>query len=164
MIHFVGHPNPLIYQVMPKFDFNNPPVDPIELANDLAQTMLSENGMGLAANQAGLPYRAFAIKSEQIIVCFNPLVVDSSPEEVYLDEGCLSFPDLYLKVKRPATIKVRYTEPNGNVRTMTFSGMTARVFLHELDHLDGIAFQKRTNSLHLNQGRQKQKKLQRKRK
>lgn len=164
MIHPVRHPDPLIYEEMEKFDFDNPPTDPIQLAHDLAETMLSENGMGIAANQMGLPYRVFAIKSDPIIVCFNPRVVDSSEETVYLEEGCLSFPNLFIKIKRPATVKVRYTEPNGNVVTTTFGGLTARVFQHELDHLDGIAFQRQASALELQRAKQKKKKLDRKRK
>ena len=162
MIHTIRHPDPMIREIMPKFVFAEPSHDPIALAHDLAQTMLENNGLGLASNQMGIPVRAFAIKAEQIIVCFNPIIVDSSEEQVYLDEGCLSFPGLIVKVKRPATIKVRYTEPNANVVTKEFGGMTARVFQHELDHLDGITFMNRASTLHKNQALARQKKLQRK--
>ena len=99
---------------------------------------------------------------EKIIVCFNPKVVDTSSEQLYLEEGCLSFPEFILKVKRPKKIKVRYTEPNGNVETKVFDGMTARVFQHELDHLDGIVYTSRANKIHLEQARKAKKKLQRK--
>jgi peptide deformylase len=69
--------------------------------------MLYNDGLGLSANQIGLPYRAFAIKAEKIIVCFNPRIVDYSEETIYLEEGCLSYPNLYIKVKRPKKIKIR---------------------------------------------------------
>lgn len=162
MILNIAHPDPMIYQTVDKFDFTNPPTDPIELAHDLAQTIIQHDALGLAANQAGLPYRVFGIRAEKIIVCFNPTIVDSSEETVYLDEGCLSFPGLMLKVKRPETIKVRYTEPNGNVITTKFSGMTSRVFQHELDHLDGITFLNRASRLEVERGKQMQKKRMRK--
>lgn len=165
MIHPLVDCNaPILKQEMERFDFDNPPTDPIQLAHDLAETMIQENGLGLSANQIGLPYRAFAIKAEQIIVCFNPMVVDESSEQLYLEEGCLSFPLLFVKVKRPKKVKVRYTEPNGNVVTKIFDGLTARVFQHELDHLNGIVYTSRANRVHLDQARKKLKLFKRKNK
>lgn len=162
MIHeLIDCNDPVLRTPIGNFDFTNPPVDPIELAHDLAQTVIHHNGLGLAANQIGLPYRAFAIKADKIIVCFNPRIVDTSTEEIYLEEGCLSFPDLFVKIKRPRRIKVRYTEPNGNVVTTTWEGMTARVFQHELDHLDGIVHINRANRIHVEQAKKQLKKLQR---
>jgi peptide deformylase len=154
--------DPILKQPLERFDFENPPMDPIELAHDLAETMIANNGLGLSANQMGLPYRAFAMTGEKIVVCFNPMVVDTSTETVMLEEGCLSFPLLFIKVKRPKKIKVRYTEPNGNIVTKVFDGMTARVFQHELDHLDGVVYTSRANSYHIEQARKAKKKLQRK--
>ena len=119
-----------------KFDFSNPPTDPIGLARQLADTMLANNGLGIAANQCGLNYRVFAIKSNPIICCFNPIIVDSSSDSAYMEEGCLSYPGLIVKVKRSSLIKVRYTQPNGEVITDKFSGLTARIFQHELSHLN----------------------------
>lgn len=162
MIHkLIDCNDPILRNPVGNFDFSNPPTDPIELAHDLAQTMIDNNGLGLSANQIGLPYRAFAIKAEKIIVCFNPRIVDTSSEEIYLEEGCLSFPDLFVKVKRPRRVKVRYTEPNGNVVTTTWDGMTARIFQHELDHLNGIVYTQRANKVHLEQARTRAKKAKR---
>jgi peptide deformylase len=159
--NLVDYKDPILKEATPTFDFQNPPTDPIELAHDLAQTLIQNNGIGLAAPQIGLPYRAFAMMGEKIIVCFNPKIVDTSTEQLYLEEGCLSFPEFILKVKRPKKIKVRYTEPNGNVETKVFDGMTARVFQHELDHLDGIVYTGKANKIHLEQARKAKKKLQR---
>lgn len=157
MIHnLVSRYDKILKTKLDRFDFSNPPIDPIELAHDLAQTMLDKNGMGLAANQLGLPYRVFAIKANPILVCFNPIIVDESlSNQIYLEEGCLSFPGLIVKVKRPAKIKVRYTEPNSETVTKTFEGLTARIFQHELDHLDGIVFTQRAHKIHLEQARKK---------
>ena len=141
------------------FDFENPSVDPVELAHDLAQTMIENDGLGLAANQIGIKARAFAMMGEQIVVCFNPRIVDFSGDQVYLEEGCLSFPNLYVKIKRHKKIKVRYTEPNGNVVTNVYDGITARVFQHELDHLNGIVHTQRANRYHLEQARKQAKKI-----
>lgn len=147
--------HPILRQKTERFDFSNPPYDPVELAHRLTQTMISKGGVGLAAPQIGLPYRAFALKSNPVLVCFNPIVVDASSEEVEMEEGCLSFPGLILKVKRPKIIKVRFTLPNGETRTEKFIGMTARIFLHELDHLNGILFTSKVGKVTLEMAKKK---------
>ncbi len=147
--------DPLLKQEMVPFDFSNPPVDPLDLVADLAETMLANNGIGLSANQCGLPYRVFVMLGEELIPCFNPRIIDVSKETVVLEEGCLSYPGLFVKVKRPRRIKVRFADPNGNVVTKTFDGITARVFQHELDHLDGVNYQQRANRYHLEQALKK---------
>lgn len=141
------YPAKELKQVAEPFDFANPPVDPVELAHTLAQAMLEKDGAGLAANQLGLPYRAFVIKADPIICCFNPKIVDVGEETAILEEGCLSFEGDYVKVKRPRRIKVRFTRPNGEVVTEKFIDFTARVFQHELDHLDGITMLDRCSFL-----------------
>jgi len=130
----------LLHTPLERFDFNNPPVDPIQLAIDLTETMLFHNGLGLAANQCGLPYRVCAIRSDPVIVMFNPKIVDWSEEHDVLDEGCLSFPNMLVKVKRPKYIRIRYTRPNGETVTERYAGMTARIMCHEIQHLDGMLF------------------------
>lgn len=94
-----------------------------------------------------------------MLVCFNPRIVDVSPEEVYHEEGCLTFPGLFIKIKRPVHIKVRFQYPNGETVTEKFTGITARIFQHELDHLDGILFQMRANKIHLEQAENKLRRL-----
>jgi len=111
--------------------------------------MYDWNGIGLAANQVGVPYRVFAMRgSPENFVCFNPRIVQPSAENIILEEGCLSFPGLLVKVKRPKHIRVRFQTPNGDTRTETFIGMTARIFQHELDHLDGRLYFNRANKYH----------------
>lgn len=154
--------DPLLKQVMDPFDFTNPPIDPLDLVTDLAETMLEHNGIGISANQVGLPYRVFVMKGTELIPCFNPRIVDASEETILLEEGCLSYPDLFVKVKRPRRIKVRYAEPNGNIATQIFDGMTARIFQHQLDYLNGIRYIERANKIHLEQARKAVKKAQRK--
>ena len=100
------------------------------------------------------------LKEKQIIIgVFNPRIVDISSEMVYLEEGCLSYPNLWVKIKRPKKIKVRFTNPDGQTETRVFDGMSARVFQHELDHLDGILHVKRANKFHLDQAKKLAKKL-----
>lgn len=156
MIYELIPPNTICAQI-DDFNFTNPPVNPLDLVTDLAETMLHNNGIGLSANQCGLPYRVFVMYGNELIPCFNPRIVDMSTETVVMEEGCLSYPGLFVKVKRPRRIKVRYTEPNGQTTTRVFDGITARVFQHELDHLNGVNYQQRANKLHLEQARKKKK-------
>lgn len=149
--------DPILKTEIEPFDFSNPPIDPLELVTNLAETMLHHGGIGLSANQCGLPYRVFIMKGTELIPCFNPRIVDMSSETIVLEEGCLSYPNFFVKVKRPRRIKVRFTEPNGKTSTHVYDGMTARIFQHELDHLNGIAYIKRANKLHLERARQQQK-------
>jgi len=151
----VSSTDPILRQKTEKFDFSNPPIDPSYLAHTLAQTMIHNSGIGLSASQIGLPYRCFVMTGEKIICCFNPLIVDKSSEQEYLEEGCLSFPNLLIKIKRPKLIKVRYTQPNGDVITSKFIGMTARVFQHEMDHLDGILYTDKATTYHLDQAKKR---------
>jgi peptide deformylase len=134
------------------FDFTNPPVDPIKLAQDMVQLVHEYNGIGLAANQIGLPYRVFALRGNpENLVCFNPKIIMPSTEEIVMEESCLSFPGLIVKVKRPRHLRVRFTAPNGEVMTRQFTGMTARAFQHELDHLNGVLFYNKANRFHREQ-------------
>ena len=137
----------ILFRKTDKFDFNNPPVNPVELYQNLAETMLHHGGIGLAAPQCGLPYNFFVIRSDPIIGMFNCKIVDQGEELVKLDEGCLSYKGILLNIARPKNIKVRYTQPNGEVKTELYTGMTARVIQHELDHVNGIVFLEKVSNL-----------------
>jgi peptide deformylase len=141
--------DPILTSVCESFNFNNPPFDPIQFSQELIKFMYDRNGIGLAANQVGVPYRIFAMRgSPENFVCFNPKIVQPSEAEVVLEEGCLTYPGLYVKVKRPQHVRVRFTKPNGEIITKQFTGMTARIFQHELDHLDGKVFYNKANRVH----------------
>lgn len=152
--------DPILFNPIAPFDFSNPPMDPIYLANSLIATMNHHNGMGLSANQCGLPYRVFVMRSEQDSVFFNPKIIDVSSDMINLDEGCLSYPFLFVKVKRPMMIKARFTDAFGSTTTKQFVGMTARCFLHEMDHLEGINFTQRANRVLLDRAKRQQAKVQ----
>jgi peptide deformylase len=133
-------------------DFLNPPFDLIEFSKDLVKFMYDNNGIGIAANQVGVPYRIFAMRGQpENFVCINPRIVHFSEQQILLEEGCLTFPNLYVKIKRPQQIRVRFNTPNGDVMTKQFVGMTARIFQHELDHLNGELFFRRANPYHRQQ-------------
>jgi peptide deformylase len=161
ILKLVHHTDDILKNKTNTFDFVQPPTDPIQLAKDLYETMVYNKGIGLAAPQIGLPYRAFALFAVPGIVCFNPRIVDTSKETIVLEEGCLSYPNLFVKVKRPRRIKVRYQEPNGEPQTRVLDGMTARCFMHELDHLEGIVHVNRANKIHLDRAMRKKKSLDR---
>lgn len=160
----VASDSPILSTKTSTFDFSNPPIDPVELANNLIETMVKNKGIGLAAPQVGLPYRVFVLWSQEPLACFNPRIIDQTTEEVSLEEGCLSHPFLYLPIKRPKVIKVRFSDAYGETKNEKFIGMTARCFLHELDHLDGIDYTRRANQIHLQRALKRQKILTRQQK
>lgn len=164
ILNLVSSTDPILYNKVPQFDFSNSPCDPIELSNNLIETMNHYNGMGLSANQCGLPYRVFVMRSDQNAVFFNPRIIDMSSEEISLEEGCLSHPFLYVKIKRSSIIKVRFADHTGTTKTEKFIGITARCFLHEYDHLEGINYLRRANLAHVERAKRQQTKLLRKQK
>ena len=159
--------DPFLQHPTHKFDFDNPPMDPEELYAQLKETMIKNNGIGLSANQVGLPYSVFVMGNpadpEHVVGCFNPKVI-STEEEWYVEEGCLSAPGLFIKVKRPKIVRARYTVQTAETDTIRIDGMTARVYLHEYDHLQGITFKQRANRYHLEQGQKQKIKLDKLRK
>ena len=158
----VGHKHQLLKTKLEPFDFDNPPTDPEILFANMSQMMLEKKGVGLSANQVGLPYRMFVMGNEEnLIPVFNPRIVDYDGEEYYAEEGCLTYPGLYVKIKRYNVIRARYTTHQGVTDTIKFSGMTSRIFQHEYDHLEGIDYLKRATRYHLDKARKEQKKLNR---
>lgn len=162
MTDIVKFPDPILTTPTELFDFDNPPMDPNELALALIKKVNEHNGLGLSANQIGLPYRVFVIKGSPNIVVFNPKIVNFGDDESYMYEGCLSYPNLLVKVKRPVEIRTRFQVPSGLITTKPFVGLTSRVFQHEYDHLDGVAFYKRATTYHREQAFRKLKNDQRK--
>ena len=140
-VEFVSETSPILLSECEEFDFDNPPCDPKELAQTLHDKMLKSDGLGLSANQVGLPYRVFVMRTgEKPYAVFNPKVVDVSEKELPMKEGCLSFPLLYLSVKRPDSVRIRFQDETGEMRTEKFIGMTARIALHEFDHMLGKVY------------------------
>ena len=151
---------PVLHLVLPHFDFANPPTDPVTLASRLVETCKKFKGIGLTASQCGLSYRVFVMgNDDEYIACFNPEIVDISKEEKIGFEGCLSFPGLGLQIVRPTWVEVEYQDYMGEKRFATFEGLTARVFLHELDHANGIVFTSKAKPVALRMGMKKRTKL-----
>ena len=121
--------------------------------SDMIRLMLDERGMGLAANQIGITKRFFAIGNdtfdtfEKPVIIWNPQIIMQSKEKVIDVEGCLSFKDIFVKVERPKIIEVQYETTKGKTKYARLDGMESKCFQHELDHLDGITFNKRVSKL-----------------
>jgi peptide deformylase len=151
-----------LYTKIPEFDFSKPPVDPNAFASTLVETCKKHNGFGLSANQCGFEYRVFVMGAgEEYVAYFNPKILSSSGEK-HMEEGCLSFPFLNLHITRPETVEVEYQDYNGEKRTKTFNGISARCFLHELDHMNGIVYTSRVKPLALQFGLKRLDKIRRK--
>jgi peptide deformylase len=128
----------LLAQACEPVTFENPRRN-LDLAHQLLRLMRRENGMGLAANQAGIGKRVFVMAVDSVYRhCFNPKIVRSSEQQVVLREGCLSFPGEFCQIERPATVDVRYQDAWGKVHEETLTGWHSRCFQHELDHLNGV--------------------------
>ncbi len=111
------------------------------LLNDMKDTMYDANGVGLAAPQIGILKRIAVIDAgEEYIELINPVIVSTEGEQVEV-EGCLSLPDIFGEVKRPAKVKVEALNRKGEKYIVEGEGLLARALCHEIDHLDGILFE-----------------------
>ena len=123
-------------------------LDRHHLSRVLIDNMIHHNGIGISAIQIGIWERAFAmvrdLENNEVMVCFNPRIVKSYSEEVEMEEGCLSYPELFLKIKRPDKIVVKYEDEDKKTHKLKLQGLASRVFQHEYDHMEGIDFTQRT--------------------
>jgi peptide deformylase len=146
-----------------KFNFDDPPFNAIEFSRDIVRYMYDKNAITISAPQVGKFYDIIVLRgSPENFVCFNPRIVMSSDEQIVLEESSLSYPGLIVKIKRPRHIKVRFATPNSEVRTETFTGMTARAFQHSMDFLKGEEFYRKANLYHRSLALSKWKKQQKK--
>jgi len=133
------------------------------LTENLVETMRDYKGIGLSANQCGVMERVFVmysdVKERKIISCYNPQILEYSENTVDMDEGCLTFPGLWLKVKRPQGIKVEFEDEMGTRQEYQLFGLEARIFQHEMDHMEGTDFTQKVSKLRLDIGLRRQKKM-----
>jgi peptide deformylase len=151
MLKIVKFPNEILRQQVEDFDFENCILDPEKLEAELIETMFAYDGIGLAAPQVGITVRVFVMghrdNPEMAQAFFNPIVVKTVDEVEDLEEGCLSFPGVYVNIKRPKKILARWQNSLGEWQESEFDGYNCKCFLHELDHLEGIVFQDRVSTL-----------------
>jgi peptide deformylase len=136
-----------------------------QLEKSMIDFMIEANGIGLAANQIGIVKRVFVMGSNNIsgfpapFAVFNPRIVEASTEMITDQEGCLSYPGLFLTVKRPSWIVAEYQNAKGDTIEARFDGYLSKCFQHELDHLDGVCFVDKVSPLKLNLAMKKLRKI-----
>ena len=136
-----------------------------EFIDSMFETMVKYGGIGLSANQVGLPFRMFVmgghpqIDSGKVRAVFNPLINDVSEETVAMKEGCLSFPFLFLSITRPKWCHVKYTDQHGKDVEEVLHGMNARIFMHENEHMNGYVFTDLVSKFKLKRAEEARKKM-----
>ena len=151
---------PLLNEVMPEYKDALPNFAMNNLVKQLKLTMKLYGGIGLSANQCGIRARVFIIGTDQFqIACINPKVIKSSADLQKDNEGCLSFPALYLKIARPIWCDVGFYDESGQYKEMRLEGLTARCFLHELDHMNVVKFTSHVGPVSIQLAKQKQQKF-----
>ena len=159
-MQLVKHPNPILAQEAENWDFENH-VNAAVIEREMLELMKISNGRGLAGNQVGLLRRVFVMKLEdgRELGCFNPWILYGDNNFVHGEEGCLSFPNLWLKVPRHNKITAMYLDNTGKHCIIELEGIDARCFQHELDHLNGVCFTDGISKLKLDLALKKQRKL-----
>ena len=117
-----------------------------ELSDRMFEEMKKYGGIGLSANQLGLPFNMFVLGDHPgmekglKMTCFNPMIISASADQVMMKEGCLTFPFVFLNITRPRKVVVKYEDENGDLKEGSLDGMISRVFQHEYDHMLGKTF------------------------
>ena len=164
-IDLLPEDHPVLHQEPLTWIFDPPQADPKLMYDIMLENMVYHYGLGLSANQIGMPVKVFAVRtdeSDNAIVCFNPEIVEESKEMVTMEEGCLSYPLLFLKKRRPENLIVKYQNVDGEFIDSKFEGLAARIFHHEMDHMKGNTFLDGVSKILLQSARKKQKILLRK--
>ena len=136
-----------------------------ELSDAMFDAMSKYGGIGLSANQVGLPFNMFVIGGHPSIekglkmTCFNPMIVSASEELVRMKEGCLTFPFIFLDIERPRKVVVKYTDNKGDLQEAHLDGMMSRIFQHEYDHMLGRNFTEKVSKFKLKRAMEKRDKM-----
>ena len=126
-----------------------------EFADNMFETMKKYGGIGLSANQVGKPYKMFVMGDHPNIekgkkwVCINPKITNVTTDLIRYKEGCLTFPFLFLDIERPQDITVEYLDENLEKKEEHMTGIVARCYQHEFDHMQGIVFTEHVSKLKL---------------
>ena len=136
-----------------------------ELSEAMFGAMKKYGGIGLTANQVGMPFRMFVMGNHLSLnngekhSCWNPKISFKSDDEVMMSEGCLTFPYLFLNIKRPRKIQVQYEDDEGKEIVRDFEGMFSRIYQHEYDHTLGITFIEKVSKLKFDMAKKKAEKM-----
>ena len=158
-------PNEWLDKKVDYFDFDK--LNAEEIAQEMVDIMTASGGIGLSANQVGLNAQIFVMKPylldfKEPFAVINPSIEQVSIETEIMPEGCLSHPDLYLKISRPKKLVAKFVDASAKECILTLSDIDARCFLHEYDHLQGIEFTDRVSKLKLEMAYKKRNKARKK--
>jgi peptide deformylase len=161
-MELIYYPNEFLTKEVKTVDLENPGFDPKELKKEMVDFMLLNNGIGLSANQIGLDAKVFVMgdKVENSTICINPTVLQYTSDTQNDYEGCLSFPNIYMRIKRPKEILAEFYDENLEKQTVKITDYSAKCYLHELDHLLGITFKDRVSKLKWDMAVKKARKLE----
>lgn len=153
--------DPILQKELADVDLKNPGFDPKELKEQMTDLMVSKRGLGLSACQVGLDHKLFIIgeNKENCMMFINPEVISVS-EETELDvEGCLSYPDMFIRLARPNLVEAKWYDEELKEQSGSFEGYTARCFLHEFDHLYGVVYKDKVSRLKWDRAKTKKEKI-----
>jgi len=164
-LKLVKSPSPWLEKKVEPFPFMF--LDAKKTADAMISLMLKEGGVGLSANQVSINAQIFVMKPflaevKEPFAVIDPIILRISEESETMPEGCLSHPNLFLKVKRPKSLVAKFLDTDGNECIIELYDIDARCFLHEYDHLHGIEFTDRVSKLKLSRARKKKEKITRK--
>jgi len=146
----VKETDPFLREKPEVFNFESPQVDPEKLSTQLMENMIHHEGLGLSANQIGIPVQAFSmIMDENALVVFNPEILEWSEDTTYMKEGCLSFPGLWIAIKRAKSVAVKFQVFDGEEQAGSMTDLSARIFQHEHEHMEGALFIDKVSRLKL---------------
>jgi len=142
ILNIIINPNPILRKKSTEINKNKiNSKETKEFCVNISETMIKKDGVGLAAPQVGKNIRFIVVNIENKITCMiNPIITKKSWAKEFGEEGCLSVPDTFGKVKRHKKIKCLYYDNNGKKQIISAEKLTARIIQHEIDHLDGILF------------------------
>lgn len=154
----VKSPNEWLQKVVAPFDFDK--LDAVTISKEMIDTMITEGGIGLSANQVALDAQIFVMKpillaDKTPLTIINPVIEQVTQDVELMPEGCLSHPDLFLSVRRPKGLVARYLDTQAKECTIELYDIDARCFLHEYDHLQGIEFTDRVSRVKLDMAKKK---------
>jgi peptide deformylase len=153
-INLEGHP--ALREKLPEADLSQD-LEWDKISDLMYRTMKAGDGLGLAATQVSVGIRMFVMYGE--ITLINPKIIETSPQMQLVEEGCLSFPNLFMKLQRPESVVVEYYNKKLEKQVDRFEHIWAQCVQHEIEHLDGILFTDKVSKMKLDYYRKKQSKF-----
>lgn len=150
------YPNDTLRYAIPETDLTQN-LEWEKISNLMHNTMERADGLGLAANQVNIGIRMFVMRERKTFI--NPKIIDHSKKNVLLEEGCLSFPNLFMKVSRPEWVEIEWYDENLVKSVDRFTNIWAQCIQHEIDHLDGKLFIDQVSKFKYEKAKQKQRKI-----